>query len=169
MADLDRYSAEAQWHVANHRGAGYAVRLQIKPTCDAESRDAANGRQKIGFGRSEAAPRSRNLWGSRCPSQGGPCSAFVLRLFREQSKGRKDGNFHRQNEVHGSAMFFVSDLLPFSRAARRGFDSRLQLHLFNNLGKPLRARTPIYSIYVTRKAVSRVSHASLRRPNAVWL
>jgi hypothetical protein len=30
MPDLDRYLAdEEEWQVANHRGAGYAVRMQI--------------------------------------------------------------------------------------------------------------------------------------------
>ena len=31
-------------------------------------------------------------------------------------------------------MFFVSNLLSSSQAGRRGFDPRLPLHLFNNLG-----------------------------------
>ncbi len=30
-------------------------------------------------------------------------------------------------------MFFVSNLLSYSQAGRRGFDPRLPLHLFNNL------------------------------------
>ena len=61
----------------------------------------------------------------------------VLRLCSVKSggraAGRKLGNFYRQNEVHGNAKFFVSDLLSFSQAGRRGFDSRLPLHLFNDL------------------------------------
>jgi hypothetical protein len=28
---LDRYLAKAEWYVANHRRAGYAVRLQKRP------------------------------------------------------------------------------------------------------------------------------------------
>jgi hypothetical protein len=31
-------------------------------------------------------------------------------------------------------MFFVSNLLSSSQAGRRGFDPRLPLHLFSNLG-----------------------------------
>jgi hypothetical protein len=31
-------------------------------------------------------------------------------------------------------MFFVSNLLSSSQAGRRGFESRLPLHLFNRLG-----------------------------------
>ena len=31
-------------------------------------------------------------------------------------------------------MFFVSNLLPSSQAGRRGFESRLPLHVFNSLG-----------------------------------
>jgi hypothetical protein len=40
-------------------------------------------------------------------------------------------------------MFFVSNLLSSSQAGRRGFESRLPLHLFNNLhASPNRLLTP---------------------------
>jgi hypothetical protein len=35
-------------------------------------------------------------------------------------------------------MFFVSNLLSYSQAGRRGFDSRLPLQLFNTQGKPFK-------------------------------
>src|SRR5437588_11654778 len=60
--------------------------------------------------------------------------------------------------------------MPASQAGRRGFDSRLPLHPVNNLEKLTTERTPIYSIYMTRKAdSSNVSKACLRRPRAVFV
>ena len=38
--------------------------------------------------------------------------------------------------------------MPASQAGRRGFDSRLPLHLFNSLGKLAKTDIPLYSIKV---------------------
>jgi hypothetical protein len=43
-------------------------------------------------------------------------------------------------------MFFVSNLLSSSQAGRRGFESRLPLHLFNHFQEVLRRRSPIESV-----------------------
>jgi hypothetical protein len=45
-------------------------------------------------------------------------------------------------------MFFVSNLLSYSQAGRRGFDSRLPLHLFNNLRLAIKPVLRLCSVYI---------------------
>jgi hypothetical protein len=60
------------------------------------------------------------------------CSVCApLRAWTEH-RVEKLGILYRQNEMPGNAMFFVSNLQSSSQAGRRGFESRLPLHVFNN-------------------------------------
>ena len=54
-------------------------------------------------------------------------------------------------------MFFVSNLRSFSQAGRRGFESRLPLHVFNSL-------EPVDHAFVLRRAVSIKESRAVNRP-----
>jgi hypothetical protein len=43
-------------------------------------------------------------------------------------------------------MFFVSNLLSYSQAGRRGFESRLPLHVFNYLAGPAKSVLRLCSV-----------------------
>jgi len=63
----------------------------------------------------------------------------------------KLGDPDRQNKTCKNAMFFVVNLLSSSRAGRRGFESRLLLHLFSDTySRPVPLATPKNGSNVTR-------------------
>ena len=76
-------------------------------------------------------------------------------------------------------MVCTFNLRAISQAERRGFDSRLPLQSFNDLGRPIQSVLHLYSTYLTRegwfalvgcfKTLSSASTASLRLARAVWV
>ena len=66
-------------------------------------------------------------------------------------------------------MWLMSKGGPDSQAGRRGFESRLPLHLFNDLGAWLQRPSPFKSIYITSILFSKSFTACRLRPNDAYV